>query len=128
MVDADLTSHEITTLLSLLSASIKGGTPLPPYLQPPQPYGLSTKMESMDPDILSVRHINEPGYAAFAVLQVSSRCIVADLTRLLKEVKGLVGELDFSFHVISTKKIDSNETLAESSGEDILGRAKTKGD
>jgi hypothetical protein len=30
------TSHDITSLLSLLSASISNGQPLPPYLVPPK--------------------------------------------------------------------------------------------
>ena len=80
------TSHEVTTLLSLLSASLANGQPLPPYLQTPSPYGLSDKLEALDPDILSVRHINEPGYATFAVMQISSRCIIHELDDLLKLV------------------------------------------
>jgi hypothetical protein len=80
------TSQEITSLLSLLSASIMNGQPLPPYLKVPAPYALSTKLEKLDRDILSVRHIAEPGYAAFAVIQVSSRCIITELDRLLKYV------------------------------------------
>jgi hypothetical protein len=80
------TSQEITSLLSLLSASITNGQPLPPYLKVPAPYGLSTKLEKLDRDILSVRHIAEPGYAAFAVIQVSSRCVIIELERLLKYV------------------------------------------
>jgi len=34
-----------------------------------------------------------------------------DLERLLNSVKKLVGELDFSFHVVSTKAGESEETL-----------------
>jgi hypothetical protein len=78
------TSHEITGLLTTLSASIANGQPLPPYLKTPQPYKLSAKLEAIDHDILSVRHIAEPGYAAFAVIQVSSRCIIAELEVLLR--------------------------------------------
>ena len=100
---ANVTSHEITSLLSLLSAAVRNGQALPPYLAVPKPYALSDRLEKMDPDILSIRHINEPGYAAFAVMQISTRCVVADLERLLRAVKELVGELDFSFHVVSTE-------------------------
>jgi hypothetical protein len=84
MSSVNATTHEITGLLSLLSASITNGQPLPPYLKAPLPYGLSTKLESIDRDILSVRHIAEPGYAAFAVIQISSRCIIAELNLLLR--------------------------------------------
>jgi len=127
------TSHEITGLLTTLSASIANGQPLPPYLKTPQPYQLSAKLEAIDHDILSVRHIAEPGYAAFAVIQVSSRCIIAELEVLLRyaqplfpyraladrdrNVKEVVGELDFSFHIVSTAS-SSSDTLTPSENKD----------
>ena len=68
----------------------------------------------MDHDILSLRHIAEPGYAAFAVMAISTRCINMDLQRLLEGVRKLVGELDFSFHVVSTEgSSGSEETLVK---------------
>ena len=73
-------------MLCLLSSSVSSGQPLPPYLKAPQPYGLSKKLETLDRDILSVRHIAEPGYAAFAVMQVCSRAICNDIELLLKSV------------------------------------------
>ena len=50
----------------------------------------------------------EPGYAAFAVLQISTRCIQMDVERLLEKVRRLVGVMDFSFHVVGG---GSEETL-----------------
>jgi hypothetical protein len=70
-------------MLSLLSASMANGQPLPPYMTAPQPYMLSRKLETLDPDILSLRHIDEPEYAIFAVFQVASRCILFELETLL---------------------------------------------
>ena len=35
-------------------------------------------------------------------MSISTRCIHMDIERLLAAVKKLVGELDFSFHVVST--------------------------
>ena len=46
-----------------------------------------------------------------------------DIERLLKAVKGLVGELDFSFHVVSTKGADSG-----TSSETLVKRMTTKQD
>lgn len=94
-----LTSHETTSLLSLLSSAITSGQPLPPYLRAPQAYQLSKQLEAVDHDILSLRHIAEPGYAAFAVMAISTNCIHMDLERLVRAVKGLVGEMDFSWRV-----------------------------
>ncbi|KKA20157.1 Uncharacterized protein T310_5811 [Rasamsonia emersonii CBS 393.64] len=83
MVTANLTTHEITSLLSLLSASIMNQQPLPPYLKTPRPYAFSEKLKELDKDILSISHSAEPGYAAFSVLQVSTRCIIGDLEKLI---------------------------------------------
>ena len=109
--EAKLTSQSITTLLSLLSASVTDGTPLPPYLRVPEPYMLTERLEQMDKDILSIRHIAEPGYASFAVIQISTKTLIDDLRKLLEGVKKLVGELDFSFHVIST--VDASKNISE---------------
>ncbi|KAF2646232.1 hypothetical protein P280DRAFT_387163 [Massarina eburnea CBS 473.64] len=114
VASSKVTSHEITSLLSLLSSSITNGQPLPPYLTAPRSFQLSKRLEALDRDILSIKHVAEPGYAAFAVLQISTRCIGMDVEKLLKAVKKLVGELDFSFHVVST---NSEETLSSKQGK-----------
>ncbi|KAJ5355928.1 Brefeldin A sensitivity protein [Penicillium concentricum] len=106
---AKVTTHEVTSLLCLLSASITNRQPLPPYLKAPRPYSFTRRLQALDSDLLSLRHIAEPGFAAFAVLQISTRCIVGDMDRLLRLVKDLVGELDFSFHAVTT-----GESMAES--------------
>lgn len=112
--EANVTSRELTTVLALLSASVASGQPLPPYLKTPVPYALSAKLEAMDKDILSVRHMAEPGYAAFACMQIGTKCIGDDVAALLRDVKELVGELDFSFHAISTA-----DSSASSSNEEF---------
>lgn len=81
---AKVTTHEVTSLLCLLSASITNRQPLPPYLKAPRPYGFTKRLMELDSDLLSLRHIAEPGFAAFAVLQISTRCIVGDMDRLLR--------------------------------------------
>ncbi|KAF2873852.1 hypothetical protein BDV95DRAFT_488880 [Massariosphaeria phaeospora] len=112
VTSANITSHEITSLLALLSSSITNGQPLPPYLVAPQSYQISRRLEEVDREILSLAHVAEPGYAALAVIQISTRCINMDLAKLLKAVKGLVGELDFSFHIVSTQ-VDSETTSTD---------------
>ncbi|KXT04470.1 hypothetical protein AC578_8713 [Pseudocercospora eumusae] len=111
---ANYTSEQVTTILVLLSASIIGEQPLPPYVKVPEPYTLGQKLDEMDNKLLSVRHIAEPGYASFAVIQLGTRFIHDDLRRLVAGVKELVGELDFSYHIVSTTDPDreqSEETL-----------------
>ena len=108
-------SQEITSLLILVSSSLITGSPLAPYLTSPKSYRLTTKVNALDPDLLSLRHVTEPGYAAFAVTQVAGRLVHDDLTKLLDDVKSLVGEVDFSFHIVSTSN-DSESTLRPDSG------------
>ncbi|KAK9371781.1 uncharacterized protein V1513DRAFT_454570 [Lipomyces chichibuensis] len=112
MNSVNITSNQITSLLTLISSSVITGTPLPAYLQAPPPPELNDKLRALDPDVLSVNHIIEPCYAAFAVSQVASKLISDDLEWLLKNVKRLVGEVDFSFHIISTED-SSSETLGK---------------
>ncbi|KAF4553310.1 ER transporter-like protein 1 [Elsinoe fawcettii] len=119
-VSAASISKEVTTLLALLSASVSSGQPLPPYIQAPEPYALSQKLDEMDKDILSIRHLVEPGYAAFACMQIATRCIGDDLAALLRDVRELVGEMDFSFTVIEANDL-STESVASS------GRASKDG-
>lgn len=78
------TTHEITSLLCLLSASITSQQPLPPYLKAPRPYSFDRKLEEIDKSILSIRHMYEPGFATFSVLQIAGRCIAGDIKQLLK--------------------------------------------
>jgi len=110
MVSIRPTSHEITMILTLLSAALRSGQPLPPYVPKPRPYELSSRLEELDEDILSIRHVNEPGYAAFAVLQLSARSIGNDVDNLIETVKELVGELDFSFHVTRVHERTGSES------------------
>jgi hypothetical protein len=55
------TSHAITSVLSLLSASVTQGSALPPYIQLPEAYDLSRRLEALDKGILNAKHIEEPG-------------------------------------------------------------------
>jgi hypothetical protein len=109
------TSHGVTSILSLLSASVTQGSALPPYIQLPEAYDLSRRLEALDKGILDARHVEEPGYSAYAVLQVCSSLVMDDLARLVDHVKDLVGETDFSFKVsISESSVDSMSSESSS--------------
>ncbi|KAF4553769.1 ER transporter-like protein 2 [Elsinoe fawcettii] len=95
--DANVSSRECTTLLSLLSAAVTSGNPLPPYLKAPQAYSLAARLDAMDRDILSIKHVAEPGFAAFACVQIGTKCIEDDVRALLRDVRTLVGEMDFGY-------------------------------
>lgn len=76
-------SNKITSLLSLMSSSLANAQPLPPYLDIPEPFQFVKLIESVDKDILSIRHLVEPEYSAFAVLQIVSQRINNDLAKLV---------------------------------------------
>ena len=121
--DLNLTSHEITSTLCLVSASVTNKQPLPPYLRPPRPYDLVDHMEEVDPEIISVKHVSEPCYAAFAVLEIASSLISMELAKIIKHVQELVGEVDFSFHVISTSSDSSSQsTLVRDESDSDKGK------
>jgi|ERR1700761_7226483 len=103
------TQHDNVMLLSLLSGAIRDGRPLPPFVTRPENYALSEKLEALDSDILSVRHVNEPGYAAFAVIQLAARSVSIGLDKILANVKELVGELDFSIHVVKEESSQGSD-------------------
>jgi hypothetical protein len=111
-------NHQVTSTLALLSASVTQGSALPPFLSLPPPYNLTRRLEALDKGILDSRHITEPAYSAYAVMQVASSLVSDDLARLVDHVKDLVGETDFSFKVAG-----SEATLTNSDG-DNLGKGK----
>lgn len=84
MTTTDTASHQVTSILALLSASIMNAQPLPPYLQVPHPDALSERLREVDEEILNICHAAEPGYAAFSVMHLARRCIVGDLERLIR--------------------------------------------
>ena len=91
----ELTSHGTTTLLAIISSAISSSKPLPPYLKAPAPNDISEMLSDLDGDILSTKYVCEPGYAAFAVMQLSTTKLADELAGLLVYTKMLVGEADF---------------------------------
>jgi hypothetical protein len=123
--DMNITSHDITSCLCLVSASISNSQPLPPYLKLPRPHDLDSRMEAVDPEILSVSHIAQPCYAAFAVLEIASTLIAEEMGHVVRLVKELVGEVDFSFHIISTSSDSSSATsIIAVSDDSSVGKGK----
>lgn len=115
--DLNITSHDMTSTLCLTSFSITNAQPLPPYMKLPKPYGLADRMESVDPEVLSVKHVSEPCYAAFAVLEVASSLVTEEMGNIVKGVQELVGEVDFSFNMA-----DESETSSVQNGETGKGK------
>jgi hypothetical protein len=73
---------QIASLMSLLASSLSNGIPLPPYLEMPQPFSYVKRLNELDNDIISIRHMAEPEYSAFAVMQVVTQCVNTDIRKL----------------------------------------------
>lgn len=106
IIALQLPTREVTSLLSIIAAAISTGKPLPPYLKAPMPIDLGQLLDSNSEDMLSTRHVFEPGYAAFAVMQVSSTMLADDLEGLLEETKVLVGEINFSTNITGANDLE----------------------
>jgi hypothetical protein len=110
-------THENVSTFSLLSASMLDSRPLPPYFPKPKPFALVSELEALDPNILSIKNINEPGFAAFAVITLATRCIGIEIEELIDTVTELVGTMDFSVYPIDSKS-SSQEDASEKAKAD----------
>jgi len=61
------------------------------------------RREAQEQDLLGIEHFAHPAYAAFAVGEVASAFVTAELGKIVRIIRELVGEVDFSFHVHSTE-------------------------
>lgn len=100
MSTLELTSHGVTSLLAILSGAITSGRPVPPYLRVPEAYHLGEALEGVETDVLNTKHVCEPGYSAFAVMQLSTTMLAEDLAGLLEDTKSLVGEAEFNLDIV----------------------------
>ncbi len=94
----DHKSHTVTSLLTLLSASIRNGQPLPPYIKTPKHFGLANASTvSDDTHVLGLHNLDESGFRAVAVIEVAHECLIDSVEVVVSLVRSLVGELDFSY-------------------------------
>lgn len=84
LASVNATTHKLTSLLSLLSNSMTHARPLPPYLEIPRPARYMKRMTSIDRDILSVKHMAEPEYSAFAVITICAMCVNEEVEKIAK--------------------------------------------
>ncbi|KAG9235949.1 hypothetical protein BJ875DRAFT_373159 [Amylocarpus encephaloides] len=104
-------SHALTTLFALLSASIKNGQALPPYLSVPTLPDLSNQAttipgenEGDDVGVLGLNNVNEEGYRAVVVIEVAQRAVSHGVGRIVELTRELVGEVDFGHHVVAQEE------------------------
>ena len=110
-MEANCKYHQLVTLLSLLSASLKNKQPLPSYLNVPEYYNMFDQAVGTDSTLLGLENVNEPGFRAFAVIEVAHVCMVDSVTDIVKHVRDLVGEVDFSYRVVESSARMSNSAL-----------------
>lgn len=88
--------HQTASLFVVLSNSLGNAQPLPPFIDVPDALMITRAFNEKDPSILGIDHLHEPGYVAFAVLQVAAAAMSKDMKRLSSKVKCLVGQVDFN--------------------------------
>ncbi|KAL4986619.1 hypothetical protein BDW68DRAFT_178635 [Aspergillus falconensis] len=107
---ADFKSHATTSLLCHLGSAVLNAQPLPPYLSTGTSFPLARSVRQMDKDLMSIRHLRDPAFSAFASLEVLRSVVGVGLGELLGNVKSLVGEL--SFEVRSEDRDEGGESRA----------------
>lgn len=50
----------------------------------PDAFMLSARLEAIEKDILSIKHVLKPGYSAFAVMQIASSLVRDNLSELIE--------------------------------------------
>jgi hypothetical protein len=98
------TEEKITSILSQLSAAVSTGRSLPTKIEPPKPYQLSQKLRELDPEVLHIKHIQELGYSAYAVMEIISSMITYNLDVLVTSIESLVGVVSFDFEMYENDK------------------------
>jgi predicted Zn-dependent protease len=66
-------------------------------MEMPKAYQLSEKLRELDPDVLSIKHMQDAGYSAYAVMEIISSMITYNLDGLVTRVESLVGVISFDF-------------------------------
>lgn len=79
---------------------------MPPYLDVPSDTHLARQIHGDKADIITFQNLDEPGFRALAVIKLAQSCVTDSLTRIVEPVRELVGEVDFSYHIV-----DSNEQV-----------------
>lgn len=105
----DTTSHQTTSTLTLLSAAVEHGLPLPPYFHSPPHLDLSSRWDILSKELAAEQPVDEAAYTALAVIQVISNLISDDLCCLVRDIRELVGEVDFSSVPIYASDIVSSQ-------------------
>ncbi|OKL60136.1 hypothetical protein UA08_04566 [Talaromyces atroroseus] len=105
----DFKSARISSFLCHLSASVTNNQPLPPYLHTPPSFLLARRMQKINKELLHVRHLEDPTFSAFISLEVLRSVLAWCMKDLLRNIKTLVGELNFEY------RISQSETHGESS-------------
>ncbi|KAE8381971.1 hypothetical protein BDV26DRAFT_300451 [Aspergillus bertholletiae] len=80
---ADFHSHSVTSLLCHLSASLANAQPLPPYLSVGDSFPLARRLQRIDGELLSIRHVQDPAFSAFVTLEVLRSVVGFTLRDLL---------------------------------------------
>ncbi len=83
-------SHATTSLLCHLGSAITNAQPLPPYLSAGELFPLARWVRHVDGEMLSLRHVDDPWFAGFGLLEVLRSVVGVELEGLLGYVTYLL--------------------------------------
>lgn len=86
----DFKSHSTTSLLCHLASALTNAQPLPPLLSAGHPFPLARRMQWIDNQLLSIRHIEDPAFSTFVSLEVLRTVVNYSLENLLRYVQSVV--------------------------------------
>ena len=99
LASVSIHSRQMTSVLLLLSASIKHGTPLPPYYQAPTAVDFSPswneELRAQSPPPSAQTRDKEAVQCSWATVQMVTDASNAALARMIRQVRDLVGEVSF---------------------------------
>lgn len=81
---ATFRSHNTTSLLCHLSASVMNAQPLPPYLSTGHSFPLARQLQRVDGELMNIRHVEDPAFSAFVSLEVLRSVLSFSLRDLLR--------------------------------------------
>jgi hypothetical protein len=80
----DFNAHKVTSLLCHLSAAVSNGQALPPYLAPPDPFPMARQLRKLSDRLMDIRNVEDPGFSAFAAMEVFSSMVNSSLGELVR--------------------------------------------
>lgn len=99
-------AHTITSILLHLAGAISNNSALPPHLIAPSSFFLTQKVRESNVQAMHIENIQHSDFMAFASMEVAASLLNRRLNKLIDNVKGLVGEINFNIDALDREAKD----------------------